>query len=107
MINWSPDIQRFTIEKFARDQGDILKRQFTDEKILKNRMYKRSCVPVLDITPVVVSEYIPEKEVFKYSVTMYGVKVDNIEEYEGWLSGRLIPSTIATKSERLLKVLEL
>jgi hypothetical protein len=65
-------------------------------------MYKRSCVPVLDIPPIVTSEYLPEREVFRYVITMYGVKVEDIEEYEGWLSGDLVRSTIQTKSERLL-----
>lgn len=98
----APDIRRFEIAGAAKDTGYLLKKQYYEEKRIKRRMYRAGYVPVLDIVPVVETSYDQDKEVFKYSVTMYGVEVNgDIEEYEGWLSGRFIRSTLSTKSDRL------
>jgi len=99
----APDILKFEITKFSKDLGDVIKRQGLDEKKLKERMYRRGYVPVLDITPFMISSYDAEKERFEYTVVIYGAKCDDdIENYEGWLNGNWIPSSMSTKSERLL-----
>lgn len=103
----APDILRFEINKTARDMESILFRQAHDEKKLKQRMYRKGYVPVLDIVPFMISSYDPKKEVFDYTIVVYGARCDErVEEYEGWLSGQWIPSSMQTKSERLLSHLE-
>lgn len=99
----APDIMKFEINRVARDMESVLAKQAHDEKKLKNRMYRKGYVPVLDIVPFTISNYDADKQVFEYTVVVYGAKCDeNIEEYEGWLSGQWIPSSMQTKSERLL-----
>jgi hypothetical protein len=100
------DIVTFSIQGASKDLGYVLKKQAHEEKRLKERMYKRSYIPVLDIPPVLETSYDQEKESFMYTITIYGVKVDNVEEYEGWLTGRLIRSTLQTKSDRLSSLWE-
>jgi hypothetical protein len=99
----APDIMRFEISKVARDIEAVLAKQSYEEKNIKARMYRKGYVPVLDIVPFTISNYNADKQVFEYTVVIYGAKCDEkIEEYEGWLSGQWIPSSMQTKSERLL-----
>jgi hypothetical protein len=101
------DIRRFEVSGAVKDTGHLLRKQASEEAKIKDRMYRAGHVPVLDIVPVIETRYDQEKEVFHYSVTMYGVQVDgDVEEYEGWLSGRFIRSTLSTKSDRLSNPLE-
>ena len=103
----APDIRRFEIAGATKDTGYLLRKQAKEEARIKERMYKAGFVPVLDIVPVVETTYNNTKEIFHYSITMYGVQVDgDIEEYEGWLSGRFVKSTLSTKSDRLSNPLE-
>jgi len=103
----APEIRRFEITGATRDTGHILRKQAHEEARIKKKMYKTGFVPVLDIVPIIETQYDNEKEIFHYSITMYGVQVeDRIEEYEGWLSGRFVRSTLSTKSNRLSNPLE-
>jgi hypothetical protein len=103
----APDIRRFEIAGATKDTGHLLRKQGKEEEKLRKRMYRSNCVPVLDIVPILETSYDSEKEVFHYSITMYGIQVDeNIEEYEGWLSGKFVRSTLSTKLERLSNPLE-
>lgn len=98
-----PDIVKFEISKTARDMESVIKRQAYDEKRLRERMFSRGYIPVLDIPPFMIHSYNQENSTFDYTVIMYGARCEeNIEEYEGWLSGRWIPSSIKTRSDRLL-----
>lgn len=100
---FAPDIIKFEMCKTAQDMEAVLKRQGYDEKKLKERMFKRGCLPVLDIPPFMIHSFNQEKKTFDYTLVIYGAKCDeDIENYEGWLSGRWIPSSIKTKSDRLL-----
>jgi hypothetical protein len=95
------DIEKFAVSGAVKDLGHLINKQFAEEAKIKKQMAKKSFVQVLDITPVVETSYDQKKECFYYTITMYGVKVDNAEEYEGWLAGRLIKSTVLTKLNRL------
>jgi hypothetical protein len=103
----APDIMKFELNKIAKDMESVLIKQAHDEKKIKQRMFRKGYVPVLDIVPFTISSYDAEKQVFEYTVVVYGAKCDEkIEEYEGWLSGRWIQSSTQTKSERLSNRLE-
>lgn len=93
-----PDIKKFEIEGAVRDTGHLLRKQGREEQKLRKRMAAQNYVPVLDIVPLVTTEYSQEKQTFKYVITIYGVESDG-GDYEGWLSGRFIRSTQTDKSE--------
>jgi len=96
-----PDIKKFEIEGAVRDTGHLLRKQGAEEKKLRARMSRQGYVPVLDIVPLVTTEYSQEKQTFTYVITIYGVESNGEEgEFEGWLSGRFIKSTPKDKSEQ-------
>jgi hypothetical protein len=102
---FAPDILKFEVCKSAGDMEAILKRQGYDEIKLKERMYRRGYLPVLDIPPFMVHSFNQEKGTFDYTIIMYGAKCEeDIENYEGWLTGEWIRSSIKTKSDRLLNL---
>lgn len=96
-----PDIKRFHITGAVKEEEHLRQKQMTEESRLKKRMFRKSYVPVLDIVPIVETTRIPEKETFRYNITIYGVRVDEPDKYEGWLSGEWIRSTPTTQLERL------
>lgn len=99
----APDIVKFEVSRTAKDLESIISRQSNDEKKLKARMFKRGYVPVLDIPPFMIHSFNQDNGTFDYTLIMYGARCDeNIEEYEGWLTGEWIKSSIKTKSDRLL-----
>lgn len=100
-----PEMKKFDIEGAIADPGDLIKKQAFEEDRLKARMLKRGYVPVLDITPIVTTEFLEDKGTFRYVITMYGVHSDEPWKVEGWLSGRWIQATTNTKSRRLSKAL--
>ena len=61
-----------------------------EEQRLGQMMRDRGYVPVLDITPVVTTEYLEDKGTFKYEIAVYGTKARDAHKWEGWLGGRLI-----------------
>ena len=100
-------IMPFQISGAVKDNGYILKKQAWEEKRLKLKMFREGYLPVLDITPILGIEYDQKKEIFFYTITIYGILCEeSIEDYEGWLSGRWIKSTTRTRLGRLSKKLE-
>lgn len=97
----SPDIERFVLYGAVKDPGHLLRKQPQEERRLRLQMFRRGYVPVLDITPLVQTEYDATKETFRYCITMYGVAVEQAQEVEGWLNGQLVTATPLTKLERL------
>jgi hypothetical protein len=102
-----PNIKRFVIEGAVADTGHFLRKQAHEEMRLKKRMYRDGYVPVLDIVPLADVQFDGDKETFRYAVTIYGVQVDDAQEYEGWLNGQLVTATPKTKLERLSSPSEL
>lgn len=99
------DIRSFVAEGAVKDPGHLINKQPYEESRLKEIMRNKGYVPVLDITPTVETEYIEEKGTFKYQITVFGTKARNAWDYEGWLSGRLIPATPGLKLQQLQKQL--
>jgi hypothetical protein len=98
-----PELQRFFIEGAVKELEHLERKQFHEEMRLKQQMFRKGCVPVLDITPLVGHVYDADKETFHYVITMYGVRVEgDVWQYEGWLNGSLIRATTGTKFGRLL-----
>lgn len=99
---YGPDLKAFHIDGAVKDLGHLLNKQAHEEHRVKQRMFSDGYVPVLDIVPLVYTEYDPVKETFRYTITLYGVQVkDEPWNYEGWLNGRLIKATTGTRFERL------
>lgn len=102
-----PEIHRFAIEGAVADLGHLMRKQPQEERRLRLRMNRKGYVPVLDITPLVETVYDADKQTFRYTVTMYGVQVDDVREAEAWLNGNLVRPTLQTKLERLSNPSEL
>ena len=100
------DIRSFVAEGAVKDPGHLINKQPYEEKRLRDIMRNSGYVPVLDITPTVETEFVKDKGTFTYQITVFGTKVSGDPwEYEGWLSGRLIPATPGLKLEQLQKQL--
>lgn len=105
---YGPNIKAFHIDGAVKDLGHLLNKQAHEEHRLKQRMFSDGYVPVLDIVPLVGTEYDADKETFRYAITLYGVKVkDEPWDYEGWLNGELVKATTGTKFARLSRTSEL
>lgn len=99
------DIRSFVAQGAIADPGHLINKQPYEEARLDEIMRGNGYVPVLDITPVVKTEFLEDKGTFKYEITVYGMKARDPWSYEGWLSGRLIPATPGTKLKQLQKQL--
>ncbi|MCA1799868.1 MAG: hypothetical protein LC650_01055 [Actinobacteria bacterium] len=102
-----PKIRRFVLEGAVADPGHLIRKQPTEEKRLRLQMFRDGHIPVLDIPPLVYTEYQQDKGTFLYSITMYGVEVEDAREAEGWLTGQVMKPTLQTKLERLSNPSEL
>lgn len=102
-----PDIERFVIDGAVRDLGHLMRKQPQEERRLRLRMARKGYVPVLDITPLVHTQFNADKATFRYTITMYGVQVEDVREAEAWLNGSLVQPTLQTKLERLSNPSEL
>lgn len=96
-------IERFVREGIVKDTSEIgMKKPFW-EKDLQTSMRDKGWVPVLDIDPVCVVNYNPEKETFEYRLTIQGVYLGKVRasEVEGICANRERPlSTRANRSEQ-------
>lgn len=99
------DIRPFVAEGAVKDPGHLINKQPYEENRLREIMRNKGYVPVLDITPTVETEFLEKKGTFRYAITVFGTKASNPWEWEGWLSGRLIPLTPGEKLKRLEKQL--
>lgn len=100
-----PDIHKFTEDGVTRSEDRVMKKGFVTNRIIEN-MRGEGYVPVLDMYPMMQTEYWPEKDLFKYTIVVYGVKADNPWNYEGWLEGRFLPATTKTKSKQFYSLWE-
>jgi hypothetical protein len=99
-----PKITRFVIDGAVKELAYLERKQAHEESRLRQQMYRRNHIPVLDITPLVEHVYVPVTESFRYTITMYGVEVEgDVWDYEGWLNGELVRATSGTKFARLSK----
>jgi hypothetical protein len=98
-----PKLNRFHIDGAVKELIHLADKLPHEEDRLKQRMFSSGAVPVLDITPIVEHSYVEDKGTYRYTITMYGVKVEgDAWRYEGWLNGELIEATIKTRFGRLL-----
>lgn len=102
----SNNIRSFVTTGAVADLGHLMSKQPYEEQRLIEIMRENGHVPVLDITPVVNTWYLEDKDTFKYEITVFGAQVkDDPWMYEGWLSGRLLPLTPGSKLRLLEKQL--
>lgn len=96
------DIRSFVSTGAVSDPGHLINKQPHEEGRLRDIMRENGYVPVLDITPVVNTEFLEDKGTFKYEITVFGTKVKGDPWlYEGWLNGRLLPLTPGSKLKEL------
>ena len=100
-----PEIVKFGEVGVTKEEHLAMKKGHVVRRVVEN-MRNQDHVPVLDMFPLMDTDYWPEKELFKYEVAVYGVKVDNGWDYEGWLDGRLIGATPGTKFGQFWNLLE-
>lgn len=100
-----PEIKRFADQGVTKEEHLAMKKHFVTDQIIRE-MRSNGCVPVLDLFPQMETSYDHERELFHYTVVVYGVEVDDAWMYEGWLDGRLLPSTMKTKSGQFYSIWE-
>ena len=100
-----PEIKKFSETGVVKEEHRQLKKGHVADRII-GTMRAEGYVPVLDMYPIMETTYWPEKELFKYEIAVYGAKVDDPWSYEGWLNGRLLPSTTKTKSNQFYSLWE-
>lgn len=100
-----PDIRKFEESGATKEEHLHIKKGFVTDKLTK-QMRAEGYVPVLDIFPQMITSYDHEKEVFFYTIALYGVEVEDAWKYEGWLDGRLLQATTKTKSGQFYSIWE-
>lgn len=76
-------------------ESALLKEQERIVEFLEGSMRDDGYIPVLDIDPQWSLEYEVDKGIYKFDLTIYGVKEENAWDYAGTMNGKLIPRTTA------------
>ena len=100
-----PELIKFEESGVTTNEGRMLKKGHVVNRLVQN-MRESGHVPVMDIPPVMHTEYWEEKDLFRFTIAVYGVEVENGWDYEGWLTGRLVPATMQVRSEQFYALWE-
>jgi hypothetical protein len=86
------EIRKFSLEGEMADANVVQTKERLVEH-LESLMRDYSYVPALDLEPQFTRTYDPEKECFKFTLSMYGVLVEKeiVWETGGIMSGNKIP----------------
>lgn len=86
------EIKKFSLEGELKET-DIVRTKERIVEFVENMMRDYSYVPALDLEPQFTLDYSPESEGFKFTLSVYGVKVDKEKAWQtgGVMSGKTIP----------------
>jgi hypothetical protein len=89
------EIRKFSLEGDLGDSKVVQTRERLVEYV-ESLMRDYSYVPALDLEPQFTRDYDPETESFKFTLSVYGVKVEKEKAWQtgGIMSGKEIPKYI-------------
>lgn len=103
-----PTIKKFTVSGETRDNILIAQRDLLDHEMIY-QMREEGYVPVLGLGPLFSTVYDRDRDMLKFDVSYYGVRVGKKKSWdlEGMdLSGRMLPRTRPSRSEPSSEELE-
>lgn len=86
-------IHNFTITGTIGDDAHFIRARENYERIIVQQMRDKGYVPVLDMNPQFVLNYIEQKNQYGFMLTMFGVFVGTkrAQKYEGFSDQKFIP----------------
>ena len=75
------DIKTFSLDGEVSD-NNLVEAKERLIMSLEGMMRDHGCVPVLDLDPQFTLDYKPERELYEFKLTIYGVKIE--EEEDSW-----------------------
>jgi hypothetical protein len=86
------EIKKFTVRGELKDSAVVTAKERMVH-FLEGMMRDKGCVPSLDLDPQFTVEYVAEKEVFKFDLSIYGIWVgaEKACKLSGVTNGKEIP----------------
>jgi hypothetical protein len=75
------DIKTFSLNGEI-DDSNLVETKERLVEALEDMIRDHGCVPVLDMDPQFTLNYIPDREIYEFVLTIYGVRID--EEKDAW-----------------------
>lgn len=86
-------IHNFTITGTIGDDAHFIRARENYERIMVQQMREKGYVPVLDMNPQFMVNYVEQKNQYGFMLTMFGVYVgkSKAQKYEGFSDQKFIP----------------